>query len=423
MDVYAEWPSIESTGALRLRHDTSEEGGAMRRRPGPERVRPWIIVLLATAGAFLAGCREAGPSDEAASEPPLWGVTTSVHMGGSAAEGPAAFGLVRDAALLLDPVRVAVADWQSQGIRVFEGGGRYLETVGRRGGGPGEYEGLSALDALPTGELVGWDGTTRRITLHLADGDVVIATDFSPLDGRRPAFVGALHDTTFVFALPLDPATLRGRPEGVIQDTVPFVRVDATGGIVETMARVPASPVHFYDQESTWGTEEEIFGASLLWTATTDRLIVVPGGDPVLSGYPPWNADPVTLEVEVRQVTAGRIAAERRRRVEAVGPLVADGVDLSQARRDVIAALPAADRVPAFEAIVGGEDGSVWLKRFTLPTDSVATWLIADGAKLRGRLHLPLAETLTAGSRDMVVTVWTDELGAPVVSLHLLSEH
>jgi hypothetical protein len=66
------------------------------------------------------------------------------------AEGDAAYQFGRVAgALRLDDGRIVVADGQANELRWFDAAGRHLKTAGRKGGGPGEFDGLHALLRLP----------------------------------------------------------------------------------------------------------------------------------------------------------------------------------------------------------------------------------------------------------------------------------
>ena len=62
-----------------------------------------------------------------------------------------------------DDHMVYVFDEQAQHVRVFDSGGTYVETLGRRGEGPGEFSRAEAIALLPDGRLVVRDPGNQRI--------------------------------------------------------------------------------------------------------------------------------------------------------------------------------------------------------------------------------------------------------------------
>lgn len=58
-----------------------------------------------------------------------------------------------------------VLDEQAQHVRVFDSAGAYLETLGRRGEGPGEFGYAEAIALLPDGRLVVRDSRSQRISV------------------------------------------------------------------------------------------------------------------------------------------------------------------------------------------------------------------------------------------------------------------
>ena len=75
---------------------------------------------------------------------------------------------------------ILVADRLTREIRYFDGRGRHLASLGRRGEGPGEFQSLSWIQRGPDGTLVAWDGTASRLT-SIAVGDSAL----SLLSSRR----------------------------------------------------------------------------------------------------------------------------------------------------------------------------------------------------------------------------------------------
>ena len=77
-----------------------------------------------------------------------WRIREELHIGSAEAEGPTMFGSVADVAV--DAAgRIYVLDGQAQEIRVFDPDGAHVRTIGRKGGGPGEFADAVAVRMLP----------------------------------------------------------------------------------------------------------------------------------------------------------------------------------------------------------------------------------------------------------------------------------
>lgn len=74
------------------------------------------------------------------------------------------FGSIRSIAVA-DDGTIHVLDFQAQHVRVFDSLGVYLETLGRRGEGPGEFSEAEAIAVLPDGRLAVRDPENQRVTV------------------------------------------------------------------------------------------------------------------------------------------------------------------------------------------------------------------------------------------------------------------
>ncbi|MFW6201102.1 MAG: 6-bladed beta-propeller [Gemmatimonadota bacterium] len=159
--------------------------------------------------------------------------------------------------------RVYVLDRTGHRVAVFDRSGEYVETYGRRGGGPGEFQGAQALSLGPDGTLTVWDAGRGVLSRWSAQGE--------PLDERRapisywgPGFhLGS--DGLFTVTSRMSPDEMRQM----------LVRVDADGDstVLHTvprelvMAELPclAQPM------------PRIFAPDVVWTARGDTVWVLDG--------------------------------------------------------------------------------------------------------------------------------------------------
>ena len=112
--------------------------------------------------------------------PPAWRAERVLRLG-SLEGGPEEFGRVRS--LLADADgNVYVADNLAQEIRVFAPDGRHVRTIGRKGGGPGEFGDLYSLAWLG-GDLVAMDPRNARIGLLSREGEWLDLIQHFPITG------------------------------------------------------------------------------------------------------------------------------------------------------------------------------------------------------------------------------------------------
>lgn len=98
-------------------------------------------------------------------------------------------------------------------IAEYDGGGQCVRTIGRQGGGPGEYESIEALEM---------DGRGRLHVFDLRNGHIILSREFEVVE-RRPVPVpfGAnaairLNDTITILVFPMGTPDRIGRPIHVV---------------------------------------------------------------------------------------------------------------------------------------------------------------------------------------------------------------
>jgi hypothetical protein len=68
---------------------------------------------------------------------------------------------------------IYVSDYQDAMIKVFDPQGKFVRTIGRKGQGPGEFQGISAMDFVPDGRLLVFDIQSRRTSLFDRTGSFI----------------------------------------------------------------------------------------------------------------------------------------------------------------------------------------------------------------------------------------------------------
>lgn len=158
------------------------------RGAGPRRPRR-LRALVALAAMATVGCAGGEPAGREATlrvdtldgvvhfrhtgDAPLVRVASVVAVGeagGLDEAAPAEFGRVRSVVADADG-RFYVADALALEVRVFDRDGRFLHALGRKGSGPGEFEGLHGVAWLSADTMVAVDYGNARLTLMDRAGD------------------------------------------------------------------------------------------------------------------------------------------------------------------------------------------------------------------------------------------------------------
>lgn len=89
-------------------------------------------------------------------------------------EGPDEYQFANVASILPAPHGgVYIWDETTTQLRQYDSAGTYLRDVGRKGGGPGEYQYLNGLGVLPDGRILTWDARLQRINAYDTAGTMI----------------------------------------------------------------------------------------------------------------------------------------------------------------------------------------------------------------------------------------------------------
>lgn len=352
-----------------------------------------ILLALSLPLLLLSACRDApdggwrgsmetlpggavlvrNPEQGAWGEGEAWTLVEDLRIGSVDEQGPALFGEI--AAVEPDPLgRIWVLDRQAKELRVFDGRGAHVRTVGREGGGPGEFRDPIGMAWGPGAQLWIADPANARFSVFDTAGRYVTS---------HPRRVGG-------YALPW-----RGGfgPDGTFQE---IAMVTAPGGesryalLRFNAAMEPADtvllPTFRGDQFELRG-EKSFVAASVpfapgqvvaldpaggVWVGTNDRYRLAKldaDGDTAL--VIERNAPPVP-------VTPG----EREEAVERLRWFTEQGGRIEPGR------IPR--RKPAYQHVIGDGESGVWVRPALAAGESGAAFDVFDPeGRYLGRVRLP----------------------------------
>lgn len=322
-------------------------------------------------------------------------------------------------ALALPGDEVAVVDAGASEIRVFSGSGAYLRTLGRRGEGPGEFNGISWVQ-LAGDTLIAYSIPQRRLTLLGLNGALLAtilpqaegASGFAFPRGRSPSGEWVV---AVMVAAAASAAQGGGMPSGLVRDSLALGLLPATGsGPVGFFARLPSQPI-LGVPEANVGMLAPLFGMPQVVIAE-GRMAVLDPNAGTLAWYSPTGEpqSAVPLGVARRPFASGWLDSARGASL--------DGIT-DQRRRLMIDAAMRSEAAPAefpvFRSVLADDADQLWLEEWQLEAPSTARYLVvaADGS-LRARVSMPGGFTPTAIGPDWVLGVHRDADGLNRVMRH-----
>jgi hypothetical protein len=311
-------------------------------------------------------------------------------------------------------------------FRYFDATGRHLRTVGKRGGGPGEFQMLSWVQPVAGDSILAYDMAARRLSIFAPDGAFVRSTALggSPEAGT-PQLLGALGDGSLVGSVGASigrgPA---GGINGLVRGAQDFLHLAASGETLDTISRQPGSE-RFIQSQSSSGQITSIsvmatlFGRSQVATVTGDRIIL--GGN-----------DSYQLEVYTRD---GRLERLIRRDVPP-RPVTDDDLESAlQARLESISdparrentdreyrKMPLPETMPYYQAALADAEGNLWVQDFS-PGEPPAGWSVFDPeGRFLGTVAMPDRFRPQQIGEDFILGVARDELDVERVQIYPLEK-
>ena len=341
-----------------------------------------------------------------------WRLVESLRIGTATEGGPDAFG--NATSVTLDEIgRLWIVDYQANEVRVFDGDGRFVRTVGGRGEGPAEFMGIGRVRHGPNGEM--WVGDNRLDRYEIFD------TAGTRIGGQRyPTRFGGVWRDEFYLAYDwiedldryVDRVYRRGATGGLEPDGRVFElpedppdppRIDFTQGRITVSLPAPFTP-------NRWRVTSPML--DLWWSDGYDL-----GGRYELLHLDLESGR--TLRRVLRQYEPVRISeAVRVAAVQAELERVRHDNRVPGAQHPPPEAMDAVPGVyPPFESFHLSRDGSLWVRRIL--GDGVVGFDVFDSeGRYLGQPEVPaglvnMSVQLITGDRMYVID--SDEMGVDYV--------
>jgi hypothetical protein len=271
---------------------------------------------------------------------------------------------------------LAVANWKSSEICLFDNRGKLLRRFGRDGNGPGEYQMIRTVRIIQGDTLIVFDGGNNRLTATGPSGVSKCLQVRVGLPGARNPYFAVILPDGRVFAAYTDlrPSAPEAEP---VFSTVQVVLYDRAG-------------------------------------AALTKPIRLPHADFILVPSPPWNGGvsaqklPFGRELSVASLANGFVAGEgtdfRVDQYSGEGKLIASHrwpgarrpvrlEDIDALKRDTLDGQPAREQdflnhifkytkwpktFPAYRRVMTDPKGRVWIQSYLAPGDSSVRMTVLD---------------------------------------------
>ena len=384
----------------------------------------WAGTITDSAGVTIVSNTDIGvwvPGEE-------WTLEEELRIG--ALEGDPEYQIGQVGSLALDSKgRIHVLDTQAQHIQVYSSDGIYEQTIGSRGGGPGELGYAMALLMGPGDTLLVPDGQNLRFSRYAPDGSSAGSIRLDP-DGAWPmafkaAASGAMVEQIRLFALSGQPA--------IENPTDLIVRLASDGSVTDTLMTFPSgksmvfdSQYHFFEAEPLWDLTD--YSQIVLGVNDEYRLGVYANGHLERIITKTWERKPVSDADKAAQVAA----LERRWAELGVSP------ERKRMARDRI---NFAEFLPAITMVAAGPMGTIWVQPMRMPSElseeewaslradhsedlGAPEWDVFDAeGRFLGVVTMPERFAPSLFRDDLIYGVWRDELNVEfVVRLRIVSD-
>ncbi|HSA54595.1 MAG TPA: hypothetical protein VLE53_02775 [Gemmatimonadaceae bacterium] len=327
-----------------------------------------------------------------------------------------------EAAIRLSDGTLAIANGATSEIRLFDRGGRYLRSFGRRGAGPGEFGTLRWVGR--SGDTVFlFDARLRRITTVLLGPEprLLNTLPVAARGERGPFYIagrfidGRWLATTFAtpgfngppgpHRLPGSVGTIASGADGEVRWLGQFENItvfihNPTGDVRDAAV----GPIAFSP-----GLYAQVSGATA-WVGDSN-------GDSLSLFSSAGTRTTVRLPIAQQRVTQVVIEAARARETEtARGGRGESWVSAKYSPARV------PERFPFFQALIPAPRGELWVEEYTGLRTYAAAYLVVDsGGTPRARVTVPRGVRVVEAGHDYVVGVHEDDDGVESVRLYRLT--
>jgi hypothetical protein len=307
--------------------------------------------------------------------------------------------------------RIVVANAGTNELRYFTATGQYLCSTGRTGAGPGEFENLAWIQALPGDTLAAYQvGGGGRLSLFDHAGQFVRSE-------RRPV-IPSLPFITPLWIFPEGESLMRsgrsfspGLGSGTYRDTVTFV-VGTSDSVLAVLGVFAGAETVVVAREGSVDVRGLPYSRNVVWAANSQVIAVGSTDRFEISIFRP---DGHLLRLVRLTEEPRRLTSALKERAEST---ILASMDNAQQKARIERFFEQASypsTLPAFGHLRIDERGYLWVSHYSV-TAGPRAWKVFDPeGTFLGSVLLPASFLPRHISGDELLGVQTDELGIEVV--------
>ena len=316
-------------------------------------------------------------------------------------------------AVRLSDGRLVVANGASNELRVYDAAGKHLSTLGRAGGGPGEFQTLRALWLLPADTVIAIDARNNRVTVYAPGPTLSRSYQLQSVAGIS----GRLGDGSYLLTVGVAPSLDMKDFRGLIEFNGLVLRRTPDVATVDTVARGKGG--HSYVNPTTRRQYPYPYGRSAQIAVAPTRFYYGDTHSSEVGIYDPTGKRLGT--VKLRSSSRPLTSADIEKWIE-VDVARRNGAQAKLDARNDFKQIPPLKRTPEFAALKVDDLGNLWVRHYGPPFDPSPNWDVydANGAPLT-RVRLPARFDPFHIGKDFILGVRKDELDVEHVELYRLT--
>jgi len=302
---------------------------------------------------------------------------------------------------------IVVANGGTKQLRFYDASGKFLKSVGREGGGPGEFKQLGGAYLLPGDTIATFDWNLRRVSLFTPTGDFVRSFLLTlPGNAGFLSPIGAFADGDLLVRK--GTVFMTGKvTSGAGRDSTSVYVADTVGALVDTVGTFVGDERLVVADKTSMGVTSLAFGRQS-FVGVRDSSVVFGANDTYAFEF----LDRVghVLRIVRRPhgpvpVTDADISAYKDQQLAA-----ATDDNWRRFEERMLAKMPFPKTMPAYNALRVDALGNVWVQEYTAPGDSSNVWTVfnREGWML-GPVTLPHGFQVRDIGADYVLGLWKDE--------------
>jgi hypothetical protein len=353
--------------------------------------------------------------------PAIWAVGSGPILSIGSAEGDDAYQLLGVAgAYRLSDGRIGVVNAGSRDVRFYSAEGVHLATMGKRGGGPEEFE-MPALAGSIGDTLIVVDRAHHRLTFVHPDAGFVRLARVSDEVGGFLNPLGSLAGGRSVFGGAFDTRRIGELHNGMNRAHTYYRSCNPDGSLAADFGDKPGAEFFIGKLEGGGPDSRPAlipFGRMPVATASSSHLyfgdqdeweveVHAANGSLVRLIRQEWEPIPIEKADAARYIeeVAGRLGNPER----------------ATRMREYLSRLPVPEHFPPFGALLADRLGYLWVEDYQRPGADAAAWTVFDPKGVRtARLSLPPRFSPIEIGPDYILGLGWDEWRVEYIRLYAL---